>query len=95
MNPVESAVIMLFATAFPLAVIHSCTFNHSSVLAINPQQDHYASAPITEPALESWEKKWSVWCEVCVKHKLWPSEAVDVYCLCRAVADMLISLIVS
>lgn len=56
MNPVESAMVMLFATAFPLAVIHSCTFNHSRVLAINPQQDHYASAPITEPALESWEK---------------------------------------
>lgn len=46
-------VIMLFATASPLPVMHSCTFSHSSVLVINPQQDHYASAPITALALES------------------------------------------
>lgn len=64
-------------------------------MVINPQQGHCASAAITAPALEGSERN-EVWGLKCIESTNCDSPGQRTFTACvRAVADMLISLIVS
>ena len=76
----------LFNGFFPpglyLAIYLSITVSRSLTYGVTTVSPH----PLAAPTLGD-EEKWSVWCEVYMKHKLRLSGAVGI-CLCRAVADI-------